>query len=51
MACRDLTDFWADVIQVRDSVMYNETERRNELKALELLYDSGYYKHELNDKE
>lgn len=51
MACRDLTDYWADIIKVRDAVMLNETERRNELKAIELLYNSGYYCHELKHKE
>lgn len=43
MALKSKSDFWADVMIIRDSAGFNETERRNELKALELLYNSGYY--------
>ena len=38
-----VSDFWQAVIRTRESMAFNETERRNELKALEMLYYSGYY--------
>lgn len=46
MSLKTRSDFWADVITVRESMGFNETERKNELKALELLWNSGYYDNE-----
>ena len=40
-------DFWKDVKEIANTNTLNETERRNMLKALELLWQSGYYKKEL----
>lgn len=39
-------DYWQAVLRTRESIAFNETERRNELKALEMLYKSGYYSDE-----
>lgn len=36
-------EFWQDVKEMANTTTLNETERRNMLKALELLYNSGYY--------
>lgn len=46
MALRTKSDFWSDVIIIREATFLNETERKNELKALELLWNSGYYDNE-----
>lgn len=39
-------EFWQDVKEMANTTTLNETERRNMLKALELLYVSGYYSDE-----
>lgn len=40
-------DFWSDVREISNTRTLNETERRNMLKGLELLWISGYYSREL----
>lgn len=36
-------DFWKDVKEVANTTSLNETERRNLLYGLDLLWQSGYY--------
>lgn len=43
---KSLKDLHSDVLRVKESICFNETERRNELLALDLLFRSGYYKDE-----
>lgn len=46
MASPTLNELYKEVKAVRDASMLNETERRNELMALDLLFRAGYYKGE-----
>lgn len=39
-------DFWSEVREISNTRTVNETERRNLLKGLELLWKSGYYSRE-----
>lgn len=41
-----LANLYRDVKNVRDSVAFNETERKNELMALDILFRAGYYRDE-----
>lgn len=36
-------DFWSEVREIANSRAVNETERRNLLYGLDLLWKSGYY--------
>lgn len=38
-----IANLYRDVLNVRDSAAFNETERRNELLALDILFRAGYY--------
>lgn len=40
-------DFWNEVREIANTTTLNETQRRNLLYGLELLWQSGYYKKEL----
>lgn len=46
MAKKAISDFWEIVIETTNTRSLNETERRNTLKGLELLWKSGYYSNE-----
>lgn len=39
-------DFWSEVREMANTRSLNETERRNMLMALDLLWKSGYYSRE-----
>lgn len=43
MGKKTISDFWQIVIETTNTRSLNETERRNTLKGLELLWKSGYY--------
>ena len=40
-------DFWSEVREISNTRSLNETERRNLLYGLDLLWKSGYYNNEL----
>lgn len=46
MKMKTKEDFWSEVREIANTRTVNETERRNLLKGLELLWKSGYYNKE-----
>lgn len=44
-------EFWEKVTEISNTKYLNETERRNLLYGLDLLFKSGYYNKEPNKEE